>query len=73
MTDTGHVCRDCSARFGDKHDADRHEEHTGHTVATLDVSRHARDVRRTARLDAQKPRGRRERHLDGQGKPRADY
>lgn len=37
------------------------------------MSRHAVDVRTSERLDAQKPRGRRERHLDGQGKPRADY
>jgi hypothetical protein len=67
------ICADCSATFGAERDADRHEEHTGHEVRRVDMSRHARDVRRSERLEAQAPRGRRERHLDGQGPPRADY
>ena len=67
------ICADCSATFGRERDATRHEENTGHDVRAVDMSRHAVDVRRSERLDAQKPRGRRERHLDGQGKPRADY
>jgi len=66
-------CTDCSAHFTEEVDADRHEQHTGHTVRAVDMSRHARDVRESRHLDAQAPRGRRERHLDGQGKPRADY
>lgn len=51
--------------------ADEHEEQ-GHDVRRL-PDRHERDVRRSELLDAQKPRGKRERVLDGQGKPRADY
>jgi len=67
------ICADCTATFGHEVDAERHEENTGHDVRAVDMSRHAVDVRRSERLDAQRPRGRRERHLDGQGKPRADY
>lgn len=67
------ICSDCSATFGREADADRHEQNTGHDVRAVDMSRHAVDVRRSERLDAQRPRGRRERHLDGQGKPRGDY
>jgi len=67
------VCTDCTATFGTVSDAATHEEHTGHEVRRVDMSRHARDVRRSERLNAQAPRGRRERHLDGQGKPRGDY
>lgn len=70
---TLYPCEDCTARFADESDADTHEHHTGHTVRAVDVSPHAVDVRRTVRLDAQKPRGPRERALDGQGPPRGDY
>ena len=72
MTDDLLVCHDCTARFRDEDDARLHEEYHGHNVHRP-PERHEADVRRSERLDAQAPRGRRERHLDGQGKPRADY
>ena len=67
------ACSDCTARFEREADADAHEDHTGHTVHTVDVSRHAQDVRMSERLNAQAPRGRRERHMDAHGPPRGDY
>ena len=67
------ICADCSASFGAERAARLHEHLTDHDVRAVDMSRHAVDVRVSERLEAQTPRGRRERHLDGQGRPRGDY
>lgn len=67
------ICADCTASFGAERDAEAHEERTGHEVRAVDMSRHAVDVRRSERLDAQAPRGKRERMIDAHGPPRSDY
>jgi len=66
------TCDDCTASFGHPGDAERHEQHTDHTVNRV-PDRHERDVAESRRLDAQAPRGKRERMLDAYGTPRGDY
>lgn len=69
-------CEDCSALFVEQSDAIDHERRTdGHTTRPLpstDDPRRTPEHERRA-VERQTPRGRRERHLDGQGQPRPDY
>lgn len=69
-----YVCDDCSAQFSHEEDADAHEESRDHTVyERMDPRDPRAQERRSRAIENVTPQTRRERFLDGQGPPRADY